>query len=66
LRSIYPERSNPKRMRRIEMEKIERYNFTKDEVNKIFSDKIGKPVSRIRFSSRTQVVICEVGRDPKE
>jgi hypothetical protein len=45
----------------MKMDKAERYTFTKEEVLKIFEDKIGKKVGRIRFSSRTQAIICEVG-----
>lgn len=45
----------------IEVDKAERYTFSKEEVLKIFEDKIGKKVGRIRFSSRTQAIICEVG-----
>jgi len=42
------------------MEKTESYNFPKEEVYKIFEEKLGKKISRIRFSSRTQAIICEI------
>ncbi len=47
------------------MEKTIKYVFLKDEVYKIFQDKIGSPISRIRFSSKTGAVICEVGNNEK-
>jgi len=44
-----------------EMEKTESYTFPREEVLKLFEEKLGKKISRIRFSSRTQAIICEVG-----
>lgn len=43
------------------MEKTESYTFPREEVLKLFEEKLGKKISRIRFSSRTQAIICEVG-----
>ena len=48
------------------MDKTEVYKLTREEVHKILSDHIGKPVSRVRFSSRNQTIICEVGGEPND
>jgi len=45
------------------METEVRHTFTKEEVLKIFSDKIGKPVTRVRLSPKFQTAICEVGEE---
>jgi len=49
-----------------EMEKTESYTFPREEVLKLFEEKLGKKISRIRFSSRTQAIICEVGADQEQ
>jgi hypothetical protein len=41
------------------MDKKYIYKFQKEETYKIFEEVIGKPVSRIRFSPKTQTLICE-------